>query len=255
MAGTSEIINQIAPSFNVGPAILLAIFIFIIAFVGVFAAIFFFLWKDAKSWNLTLRVHPENPEVKGCNLTNAIVKAKRVRMRDGKTVFYYKTPILGYTISPALTTYTRPLTYDIIVTQDKRIFCIKRIAAIDKQRKELNVDIMHPDIEYDMVELQKYNDSLAKDNKFDKWKTIAKIAGWFIILTGLIIGTVLIGNYWVEGKQLEAQKEANYIKLQELQNNGAERMQETLTIVQLILPELQELKGTKNLHVLLNETE
>lgn len=246
-----SIASQIGGSIT--PSVGLVIFLMVTAFVGVFISLIYFLWKDSKEWNLTIRVHPENPEVNGINLTDAVIKAKRVRMKDGKTVFYYKKPILGYTISPALTTYTRPLVYDIAVTQDKRIFCIKRVSSIDKQRKELNVEINHPDIEYDMVELQKYNDLLSKNLNYDKWAAITKITGWFLLGVLLIAVIVLVGNYYVEGKEVDRQIGENYLRIQESQGRAMERVEETLTIVTHIIPELQELKGTKNLNIIQQE--
>ena len=198
------------------------------------------------------RVHYENPDIKGVSIAKGVILARRIRLSNGRIVFKYKQPIQGYTISPELTTYTRPKEYDVIVTADKKLFIINKIASINKQRKELNVDIMYPDIEYDRQDLQQYEDKLHKTNPYEKWKLIAKVASILIIVVGIIIGLIIYGNNQVQTKQLEATIQDNNLKIQQNQIEMLEDMNEWANTIKILMPDLKELKGDNLAKVIQN---
>src|SRR3972149_5311026 len=186
----SPIISSVKPTgFGTGWIIGISLFIGI-ALISVIGAFIYFFWIEKKNWNITTRVHYENPAINGITLGGGIL-TKRVRFKDGRVVYMYKTPIQGYTISPELLVWTRPREHDVVITQDKKLFCINGISGIDVQRKELNVDVSYPDIEMDRQDLQKHIDSKKFDDPNDRLKLIAKVALWVFVIIGIIVLVVL----------------------------------------------------------------
>ena len=166
----------------------LIIFICFFIGIGVVSVVGAFIWfyfSEKRKWQIITRVHYENPAINGISLGNG-VQTKRVRFKDGRVVYMYKTPIQGYTISPELLTWSKPREHDVIVTQDKKLFCINGVASIDIQRKQLNVDISYPDIEMDRQDLQKHIDSKKFDDPNEKYKLIAKVAIYLFICVAVI---------------------------------------------------------------------
>jgi hypothetical protein len=176
--------------------------------VSVIVTIVWFLYFDKKKWNIITRVHYENPTIKGVSFgSGGGIPTRRLRFKDGRVVYLYKSPIQGYTVSPELLTWTRPREHDVIVTQDKRLFCLIGIENIDTKRKKLNVDITYPDIEMDRQDLQNFVDSKKFDDPKERLKIIAKVATWIFILVTVIVLTVLGGKYYIEGKNADIQRD------------------------------------------------
>jgi len=192
---------------GMGPGILIGVGIFVgIALLSVIGAFVWWYWWDKKQWNIATRVHYENPAINGITI-GGTVPTKRVRFKDGRVVYMYKTPIQGYTISPELLTWTRPREHDVIVTQDKKLFCLVGITDIDVERKKLKVDVSYPDIEMDRQDLQQFIDSKKFDDPNEKLRLIAKVATWVFVLTTIIILCVLGGKYYIDGKNLDLQRD------------------------------------------------
>ena len=218
----------------------------IIWFVGllfgvlIISAIIAFIWFffiQNKKWNIVTRVHYENPNINGISMGGPI-PTQRVRFKDGRVVYLYKNPIQGYTISPELLTWTRPREHDVIVTQDKRLFCLIGIENIDVKRKKLNVDITHPDIEMDRQDLQQHIDSKKYDDPNEKLKMIAKVVTWVFALTTLIVLCVLGGKYYIDGKNLDLERDRINLQVSASQQDVLASVTVFTKVLEQILPQL-----------------
>lgn len=250
----SQVLSTAKPS-GLGSVFSSGMLIFILFFVGlgIISVVGAFLWfhfSEKKKWNIITRVHYENPTIDGVNIGGP-VPTKRIRFKDGRVVYMYKTAIQGYTISPELLTWSRPREHDIVVTQDKKLFSVVGINSIDTQRKKLNVDISYPDIEMDRQDLQKHIDSKKFDDPNERLKIIAKVALWIFICITLIVVTVLAGKSYVEGKNADAARDLNNLKAAEMQVKTAEQMNTFILILSKVMPESFKAIDGQNL---LNQT-
>lgn len=234
--------STVAPSGG-GSGLIWGVGLFVgIAIISVIAALVWYFWYEKKQWTIITRVHYENPTIKGISLGNAIL-TKRVRFKDGRVVYLYKNPIQGYTISPELLVWTRPREHDVIVTQDKKLFCLVGVENIDVKRKKLNVDISHPDIEMDRQDLQHHIDSKKYDDPNEKLRLIAKVATWIFVLVTIIVLAVLGGNAYKDGKKYDLERDRINLQVTESQSEVMEGVNTFTTILKELMPELQELKG------------
>jgi hypothetical protein len=189
--------------------------------ISVTITFIWFFFYEKKKWNIITRVHYENPNINGISFGNGI-PTRRIRFKDGRVVYLYKTPIQGYTISPELLVWTRPKEHDVIVTQDKKLFCLVGIENIDIKRKKLNVDISHPDIEMDRQDLQQHIDSKKFDDPNEKLKLIAKVATWIFVLTTIIVISILAGKYYIDSKNIELERDKINLQISEQQKDVME---------------------------------
>lgn len=236
------------------------IVIFILFFVGlaivcVVGALVWFHFSEKKKWRIITRVHYENPMIKGISFGSGNgVPTKRVRFKDGKVVYIYKTPIQGYTISPELLTWTRPLEHDVIVTADKKLFCVEGFTSIDIKRKKLNVDISYPDIEMDRQDLQRFIDAKKYDDPNDRLKMILKAATWVFVMVTIIVLAVLGGKYYIEGKNAEAIVSQSNAQTAQLNLETVKQMNTFILILSKVMPQsFQAIDGQNLLNQTLNK--
>lgn len=226
---------------NAGSIFSNGIIVFILFFVGlavvaVVGSLIYVHYSEKRKYNIKTRVHYENPAIGGITLGENI-PTKRVRFKDGRVVYMYKTPIQGYTISPEILTWSKPREHDIIVTQDKKVFSIVGIDSIDVKRKKLQVDINYPDIEMDRQDLQKHIDSKKYDDPNEKFKIIAKIALWLFICITIIVGIILGGKTYVDGKSADLQRDTVNLEAAKLQAKTAEELNTFVLILSKVMPE------------------
>lgn len=223
--------NGVAATGGLSNMVIFVSLIFGILIVSATIAFIWFFIYEKKKWNIITRVHYENPTINGVSMGNAI-NTRRVRFKDGRVVYLYQTPIQGYTISPELLIWTRPREHDVIVTQDKRLFCLIGINSIDVQRKVLNVDIAHPDIEMDRQDLQTHIDSKKYDDPNDKLKLIAKVTAWIFFLTALIVVTVLVSKTMIDSKNIDLERDRINLQISSQQLEVMEAVNTFTTIMQ-----------------------
>lgn len=235
--------------FGWGWAIGISFIIGLLIFSIVGAFIFYYFW-DRKKWNIITRVHYENPTINGVSMGGGVA-TKRVRFKDGRVVYLYKSPIQGYTISPELLTWTRPREHDVIVTQDKKLFSLVGINSIDVQRKKLNVDVSYPDIEMDRQDLQQHIDSKHFDDPNERFKMLAKIALYVFIIVGIIVLTVLGSKTYIDAKNINLQRDNMNLKVTENQVRVLDGVNTFLLILSKTMPESFKAIDGQNL---LNET-
>jgi len=222
---------------GIGSGWIIGIGIFIgIAVFSIVGAVIWFYYSEKKEWNITTRLYFENPSINGIS-PNGVVLTKRVRFKDGRVVYMYKTPIQGYTISPELLVWTRPREHDVVITQDKKLFCINGISGIDAQRKELHVDVSYPDIEMDRQDLQQHIDSKKFDDPNDKLRLIAKVATWLFIIIGVIVLVVLGSKTYIDAKNIDAARDATNLKTAELQYKAMEQVNTFILIMSKVMPD------------------
>ena len=220
-----------------GPGIWWTVGIFIgIAVISVIGAAVYWYWWSRKQWNIQVRVHYENPVIDGVTIGSPIM-AKRVRFKDGRVVYMYQRPIQGYTISPELLVWTRPREHDIIVTQDKKLFCVVGIDSIDIDRKKLKVDISYPDIEMDRQDLQQHIDSKKFDDPNERFKLIAKVALWIFIIVGVIVVTVLGGKTYIEAKNVDLERDRINLQVSQSQAEVMENVDTFISILSKTMPQ------------------
>jgi len=234
---------------GIGMGIWVGVGIFVaIALVAVIGAFVWFYWWDKKQWNIITRVHYENPAIDGITIGGS-VPTKRVRFADGRVVYMYKTPIQGYTISPELLTWTRPREHDVIVTQDKKLFCLLGINNIDVERKMLKVDVSYPDIEMDRQDLQQHIDSKKFDDPNERFKIIAKVSMWVFVMVTIIVVLVIGANAYNEGKGIDLERDR--INLQ-TSNNQAQVMEQVNTFISILKETMPESFANIDGQVLVN---
>ncbi len=205
----------------------------ILATVGAFLWLHFY---EKKKWNITTRVHYENPAIGGVTLGGSVL-TKRLRFKDGRVVYMYKTPIQGYTISPELLTWSKPREHDVIVTQDKKLFCLIGINSIDAQRKKLNVDVSYPDIEMDRQDLQQHIDSKKFDDPNERFKILAKVATYIFLIIGLIVIVVLGSKTYIDSKRIDAQRDEINLQTSAHMAKTMEQVTTFISILARVMPE------------------
>jgi len=221
----------ISTGWIVGIGIFLGFAVFCVA-----GAFLWFYLSEKKRWNIITRVYYENPAINGVTPSGSVL-TKRIRFKDGRVVYMYKTPIQGYFISPELLVWTRPREHDVVITQDKKLFCINGISGINVQRKELNVDVSYPDIEMDRQDLQKHIDSKKFDDPNERLKVIAKVAMWLFIIIGGVIFLVLGSKTYLDAKNIDAARDATNLKTAQLQEKTMEDINTFILILSKVMPE------------------
>jgi hypothetical protein len=233
----TEAVKGGVPGTGFGMGWVVGISVFVgFAIVCVVAALIWYYFWDRKKWNITTRVHYENPTINGVSMGSG-VPTKRVRFKDGRVVYLYKTPIQGYTISPELLTWTRPREHDVIVTQDKKVFSLIGINSIDAQRKKLNVDISYPDIEMDRQDLQHHIDSKKYDDPNERFKIIAKIATYIFLSVALIVLVVIGSKTYIDAKNIDIGRDQMNLKVSENQVLVMDKINTFLAIITNVMPE------------------
>lgn len=243
-----------APSAGIGTGWIIGAGIFVgIAIIAVVGAFVWWYFWDRKQWNIITRVHYENPTIDGISMGYA-VPTKRIRFKDGRVVYMYKTHIQGYNISPELLTWTRPREHDVIVTEDKKLFCLIGISSIDAQRKKLNVDVSYPDIEMDRQDLQQFVDSKKFDDPNERFKIIAKIALWIFVIVGVIVVVVLGGKTYLEGKSIDNARSLQNLETAKYNAETMKQVNTFILILNKVMPESFKAIDGKNLLLDLNIT-
>lgn len=227
----------------------IAFFIGLMVF-SVVAALIWWHFYEKKKWNIQIRVNYENPAINGIT-PGGVVLIKRVRFKDGKVVYLYKSPIQGYTISPELLVWTRPREHDVVITQDKKLFCINGISGIDAQRKLLHVDVSYPDIEMDRADLQKHIDSKKYDDPNERFKIIAKVVTYIFLIIGVIVLMVLGSKTYIDAKNIDAARDATNLKTAQYQAKTMEEINTFILILSKVMPQSFQAIDGQNL---LNQT-
>lgn len=221
-----------------------------LAVICVIGAFIWFNIAEKKKWNITTRIYYENPAINGISPSGSVL-TKRVRFKDGRVVYMFKQPIQGYTISPELLVWTRPREHDVVITQDKKLFCINGISGIDVQRKALNVDVSYPDIEMDRQDLQQHIDSKKFDDPNDRLKLIAKVALWIFIIIGVVIVIVLGSKTYLDAKKIDAERDMTNLKTAQMQEKAMEQINTFILILSKVMPDSFKAIDGQNL---LNQT-
>ena len=230
-------IKSSSPTSGISSGLVIGIGIFIgLAVICVIGAFVWWFFWEKKKWNILTRVHYENPVINGVTIGGAI-PTKRIRFRDGRVVYMYKLPIQGYTISPELLTWSRPREHDVIVTQDKKLFCLVGINSIDVQRKKLNVDVSYPDIEMDRQDLQQHIDSKKFDDPNERFKIIAKIAMWIFVIIGVIVVVVLGSKTYLDSKQIDLQRDNANLEVSKYMAVTMSEVNQFVLILSRVMPE------------------
>ena len=207
-----------------------------IAVIAIIGALIWWYYYDKKQWNIVTRVHYENPAIDGITIGNG-VPTKRLRFKDGRVVYLYKSPIQGYSISPELLTWTRPREHDVIVTQDKKLFCLIGILGIDVERKKLKVDVSYPDIEMDRQDLQHFIDSKNVNDPNQKLKIIAKVAVWIFIMVTIIVVAVIAGKTYTETKAIDLERDRINLEISDSQTKVMDNVNTFIAILKETMPE------------------
>lgn len=203
--------------------------------------------KNKGLWNLKIRVRQEDTLNNKIDIDPFIIKARRITLKNGLKMNYLEKPILGKKLMPLLNYYTKPGVYDILLTSDNRIFLITGIEGIDKVRKVLNVGFRYPGIDQDFDEL---NNDYAKLNQQDSKSSFLdfiKYASIGIFAVCALVALIIGGNYWIEAKQSDAAISSAQLEIFEGLEKTAQYNLEFANAMNLLIPKLNEMYGTKNL--------
>lgn len=250
VTGNSETANAIASTGTGNGTVILIAFIIGLVVFSIVGAIIWFYWSENRKWKIKTRIWYENPAINGVSFAS-IVPTKRIRFQDGKVAYVYKTAIQGYTISPELLTWTKQGEHDVIITQDKKLFCINGINSIDIQRKLLNVDVSHPDIEMDRQDLQKHIDSKKFDDPNEKLKMILKIATYIFIGVVIIVLVVLGSKTYIDAKKLDLTRDNMNLQVSTSNAEAMKQINSFVLILSKVMPQSFKAIDGQNL---LNQT-
>lgn len=208
--------------------------------------------KSKEKWNLSIRIYQENNQHGTLYLDPVVIKARRVVLSNGMRLIYLQKEILGKKLFPMLNYYTRPGVYDLVVSSDNRIFIVTGITGINKQRKELEVGIRYPGIDYSLEEV---NRDHAKLNQLDRRSDllgIIKAAASAIIAIIILIIFIIGGKYYMEAKQIDAQISQSELALfQSLEQYQIGQVEQANAML-LVTDKLKSILETDNLRQELN---
>lgn len=225
----------------------LFLIVFVLIVLGLGTYVFVKMRGTKKTWSIKIRLRQEDTMNNRIYMDPVIIKARRITLSNGLKMNLLEKPILGKRLMPLLNYYTKPGVYDILLTADNRIFLITGIEGIDKKRKELNVCIRYPGIDQDFDEL---NTDYAKLNAQDYKNSILdfiKAASIGILAVCLIVGVIVGGKYWLDGKQAETAISQAQVEIFEGLERTAMHNLEFANAMNLLIPKLEEMYGTKNL--------
>jgi hypothetical protein len=224
-------------------------------FLGVIALLIIggviFVWAFSKkargSWNLTFRVYQENKQHNTIYMDPVIIKGKRVMLSNGLRLIYLQQEILGKKLFPNLNHYTRPGVYDLLISADNRIFIIDGISGIDEQRKQLQVGIRYPGIDYSLEEVNRDHAKLNSMDRRSDLLGIVKAASIAVVAIVLLIALIIGGKYWIEGKEIDNQQDQVQLQLLTGLEDYQLRQNENTAAITLLVKELKDLTGNVNL--------
>ena len=223
------------------------LFVVVIGIIGVIGYVASQMKKNKGLWNLRIRVRQEDTLNNKIEIDSFIIKARRITLKNGLKMNFLEKPILGKRLMPLLNYYTKPGIYDILLTSDNRIFIITGIEGVDKERKLLNVGFRYPGIDQDFDEL---NNDYAKLNQQDSKSSFLdfiKYASIGIFAICALVAIIVGGNYWLEAKQSDAAISKAQLEIFEGLEKTAQYNLEFANAMNLLIPKLNEMYGTKNL--------
>ena len=223
----------------------------VVAILGILGSVAFFLVKfksKNNAWNIKIRIRQEDTENKRIYLDPVVIKGRRVTLSNHMRMIYLEKPIQGKRLMPLLNHYTRPNIYDLVLTADNRLLIITGISGIDKQRKLLNIGIRFPGIDNDFDEINAQYAKLNKQDKFNNLLEIIKAAATAIIAIVFLVALIIGGHYWLEAKQAEQAISQAQIEVFEGLRQTSQNNLEFTNAMNLLIPKLEEMYGTKNLN-------
>lgn len=226
----------------------------LLALVIIFVPIILFvMWRRSRdNWNQIIRVRQEDTMTKRLYLDPVPVKAKRVTLSNGLRLLYLEKPILGKRLFPMLNFYTKPGVYDLIVTADNRIFLISGIKGIDEQRKELEVGIRYPGIDYSLDEVNRDHAKLNQQDRRSDLLGIVKAASIAVIAIVIMVIFIVGVQKYIEGKQIDASIAGSELAIYEsLQQYQVAQNEQTNAMI-ILIDQLKEVIGEDNLRARLN---
>lgn len=225
----------------------------IIAVIAVLIFILSSIKKTKERWNIQIRVRMEDTQKGEIYLDPITVRGRRVTLSNGLRLIYLEKEILGKKLFPLLNWHTKPGVYDLVVTADNRIFIINGIAGIDEERKLLKVGIRYPGIDYSLEEVNRDHAALNKLDRKSDLLGIIKAASMAVIAVVLLVGFIVGGKYWIEGREIDkAIAQSELLLFETLQQTTIAQEEQTNGMI-LLTEKLKELLGTTNLRKSLAE--
>ena len=225
----------------------LFLLIFVLIICGIGTWVWLTMKNTNKTWSLIIRVRQEDTLNKKIYMDAYTIKARRITLSNGIKMNLLAKPIMGKRLMPLLNHHTKPGVYDILLTADNRIFILTGIEGIDKQRKVLNVGTRYPGIDQDFDELNmdygKLNNQDYKNGILD----FIKAASIGILAVCILVAVIIGGKYWFDAKQSDAAISQAQIEIFEGLEKTAQYNLEFANAMNLLIPKLEEMYGTKNL--------
>lgn len=252
MAGLGETFEPAVGMFKGGLGNISWIFWVVLALSVVFAIIFVVskVKKKKGQWTHLLEVKRVLP---GGRVTSTIIhKMRRFPLIQGAEVFELEKPLLGSYLFPELEGYTDVNKYSIVVDNNNRVY-INKGEFFRPDKNCIEVSAKHAEMDLGFSELKRKYQSMNKTKRKVDWEDIAKYAFLSIAIIALMIVAIVGVNNWSDAQEQKAQAEKANAEAMTQLANAMETNKAVVNLLNLMLPEIKEIKGTSNIQNILNE--
>lgn len=252
MAGLQETIKPATSMFKGGLSNISWVFWLVIA-LGVILAIIFIVSKVKRKknqWTHTLKVRRV---LQNGILSDPIVhRMRRFPLIKGAEVFELEKPLLGTYLFPELDSYSGINEYSIILDNNNRIYTNKG-EFFKPDKRSVEVSAIHSEIDIQLSNLKTKFQNINKVKKRLEWEDIAKYAFLGLLIIAIMIVSIVGISNWSDAQEQKAEAEKANAEAMSQLADVMEANEAVINLLNLMLPELKELKGTNNIQSLINE--
>jgi len=251
MAGVTETFKPATDMFSGGMGNLSWLF-YIVIVIGVIFAVVLVVSKIKKKksqWTHTLKVRRV---LQDGRLTDPIIhKMRRFPLIKKAEVFELEKPLLGGYLLPELDSYSGANEFSIILDNNNRIYTNKGEFFVP-DKNYVNVSAKHSEIDIQRSNLKADFQEMNKTKKRLEWADIAKFAFMSVAVIAIMIVAIVGINNWKDSKAADASAATAEAEAMTQLARAMETSESIVNLIQLIMPDLKELKGTNNIQGLIN---
>jgi len=222
---------------------ILWIFIPIALLIGV-AYVWKLINKKNKQWTHKLRIRRV---MAGGRLTSEdVIRMRRFPLIKRAEVFELERPLLGSYLMPELDSYTGKNEFSIIIDVNNRIY-VSMGETFCPDKSCINVSAKHAEIDISRSDLRSDYQNVNKTSERLEWSKIAKFALLGLFIIAAMVVCIKGIEQWGSNHQADAQKASAEAEAYAQLGDMFEVVTAAINTQAIILEELQELKGTKNI--------
>lgn len=217
--------------------------------LAIIAAIIFVVSKirqKKKQWTHTLKVRRVMPD--GRVTEPVIHKMRRFPLIKGAEVFELEKPLIGSYLFPELDSYSGLNEYSVILDNNNRIYTNKG-EFFRPDKSSIEISAKHSEIDIQLSNLKSKFQNINKVKKRLEWSDIIKYGLLGIAIIAVMVVAIVGLNNWGEAQEQKANMEKANAEAMSQLAEAMETSKSVVNLLNLMLPELKELKGTNNLQV------